>query len=344
MKKLSLLIVLLSALYGLNAQKRLTTAKMTNGIYSIFNVGLGKYMEVNEAWTAPFDDEKIMTFSSSSNNPDSYFFIDKKTKYFTIQPMNCKCTIGPSGKHHLIPIVVTHTTNNLTACDLLFEPVPGKKETYYIKVPKRNTYLIGCKNTLNTNHNLIETNTYVDESSRKIPDNTRQQWKLVKLSDHYAYVNPNQKFMIKSATSDHYWDLKGDSDNSTNKNGTTLWLSREMLHTNDKRYKLKRDQGNWVYIQVQNGGRNINVDKGNLNRKGQPLELWDRKSDLTGQRFAIIPTSPTTCVIVTYTGLALQDIDRKIKQTTLNFTPRQHWKLIYADGPNKGKTYSFKKD
>ena len=114
-----------------------------------------------------------------------------------------------------------------------------------------------------------------------------------------------------------------------------------MLHTNDKRYKFKTDHGQWVYIQVQNGGRNINVDKSNLNTDGQQLELWDRKSDLKGQRYALIPTSPTTCAIVTYTGLALQNKSQKVKQTALSFKPAQHWQLIYADGPKKGQAYKF---
>lgn len=344
--KSGLLLGLLMSICGLNAQKRLVTAQITEGIYSIYNEEVKQYLCLEGRWDETPAYNKALSFSNTRNNPNSYFYIKKEGDHYLMHPMNCDHKIGPMcDAVQLWQVVGTHLKEHMEYCDLLINPVSNKKGVYRIGLKIDSKYWSGNpKKTIVTIEGRPGQVFEASVTHGKLNKTSlRQQWKIEKMSNSYAYVDSNQKFMIKSATSPYYWDLKGDSDNSTNRNGTILWMSKKMLHTNDKRYKLKRDNGEWVYIQVQNGGRNINVDKSNLKTTGQQLELWDRKSDLKGQRYAIIPTSPTTCVFKTYAGLALENIGQKVKQNTLSFAPAQHWQLIYADGPKKGQPYYFKK-
>jgi len=174
-----------------------------------------------------------------------------------------------------------------------------------------------------------------------------QQWKVSYYPD-WSMPDPNQKFYIKAAYTNYYWDISG-SGAATNQNGAkfAMW---EFGQEGDRIYKIKSANFySWVNFEVQNGGRYLDVP-GNTNANKTQLQLWDNNNG-NGQKFAIQPTSRNTFVLRTMNWKAVDikggsSSDWKKKGAELiiydlTFRANQQFVLVYADGPHKGNAYVF---
>jgi len=211
------------------------------------------------------------------------------------------------------------------------------------------TYIIQNRNSgkvIDANNSQIDRNG-CPITQWKANGGDNQKWVL-----HYVpkwQMPPkNQAFLIKAAYTNKYWDLPGKGT-ATNVNGKgfTMW---DLDEGGDRKFKFQPSgDHNWVNIIVQNGNRMVSVPS-NSKEKGKQIVLWDANNS-PAKKFAVMFTSPTTFALVTNNwkvidiyGGGSDDWKKngaKLTQWDAHYKKNQQFKLIYADGPNKGKTYNF---
>lgn len=159
-----------------------------------------------------------------------------------------------------------------------------------------------------------------------------------------------QAFYIKSAYIYKYWDVPGKGA-GTNADGKQLAMW-DLDEEADRKFKFSPSGDNsWIFIQAQNGGRVVDIQN-NGKENGLKVQLWDSNKG-NAQKFAIMFTSPTTCVFRTHNWKAIdikgghsddwKNNGAKLNQYSPHYGKNQQFQLIYADGPNKGKGYIFEK-
>lgn len=160
---------------------------------------------------------------------------------------------------------------------------------------------------------------------------------------HIHFPDPNQEFYIKCAFSKKYWDLPGTARES-NHNGKPFQIwSKD--NGDDRKFKFKRANDRWLLIEVQNGGKLVNV-RGRSGNNGAQIDLYKQHNGGV-QRFAIQVTSPTFFVLRTQNWKTV-DVrggdnkdGNKLIQYDLHYGKNQQFQLVYANGSKKGQVYEF---
>jgi len=176
---------------------------------------------------------------------------------------------------------------------------------------------------------------------------TNQQWRMFR-QPKIATVPTDQNFLIRAPYANTYWDLPGRG-NETNEKGRNFQMWNRS-YGNDRIFRfLDSGENIWRKIQVQNGGRFVDV-QGASNASGAAIHLWDGHGGKS-QKFAIELTSHNTFVLLTRYWRAVNiaggtsedwmDEGQALKQYPVHYGPNQHFQLEYADGPNKGEIYQF---
>jgi len=334
------------------------------GRFAIRNVESGRYIDVPGG--APNQDTKEAKLQlwDMDQEPDRYFEIkaqNKEKTIFTIMPLHSNNVFDIKGgsKSSGAPLQLWNHTNS-NAQLFRFE-YGGEPLVYHIVNVNSNLLLEGDISNIRANGCKIR------QAKLQQGKNNHQKWELLETGDFWHMPDPNQKFYIKHAYSSKYWDLGGTGD-ETNKNGKKfkLWSKDE---GGDRKFKFKSaNDHSWVIMEVQNGGRAVDVPN-NSNKSNVQLQLWDKQGN-DAQKFAIFPTSPTTFVLRTkhwkaisvtwekseyskFAGFSMplggpkiedksyKRNGSKIIQKGLSYSEYQQWQLIYADGQKKGQVYKF---
>lgn len=163
-----------------------------------------------------------------------------------------------------------------------------------------------------------------------------QLWEFEDVSAK-TFTPPSDEFYIKCATTDKYWDVQGNG-NETNRNYVPLQIW-SYSNERDRIFTFIKD-GGWCNIQVQNGGKYINVQN-NSSQNHATISLFHEK-----QRFFIVPVSPDTFVLLTEQSKAV-DVESgktdkdgtRLIQYTIHAGENQCFKLEYIH--EKGRFYTF---
>jgi hypothetical protein len=300
-------------------------------VFAIQNIGNNKYLDLTNDHN--HDGAKLMVSSySPENRSDGYHKLNGSGTWKTIQPMHSTKVLDVvnwsknSGTN--IILYKNHSGDNQK-----FKFIPtGEAMTFYI-INKNSNMALGY----NYRNELIQT--YFNRND------SRQKWKLHQLPETFHIPNPNQEFYIKCAFSDKYWDLSG-SGNHTNHDGNPFQIyDLGKDDDRDRRFKFKRYDNKWVFIEVQNGGKLVNV-RGRSGNNGAHIDLY-RKHNGGVQRFAIQVTSPTFFVLRTQKRKTVDvrggdnNDGNKLIQYDLHYGKNQQFQLVYANGPKKGQVYEF---
>jgi hypothetical protein len=300
-------------------------------VFAIQNIGNNKYLDLTNDHN--HDGAKLMVSSySPENRADGYHKLNGSGTWKTIQPMHSTKVLDVvnwsknSGTN--IILYKNHSGDNQK-----FKFIPtGEAMTFYI-INKNSNMALGY----NYRNELIQT--YFNRSD------SHQKWKLHQLPETFHIPDPNQEFYIKCAFSKKYWDLSG-SGNHTNHDGNPFqiyYLGKD--DDRDRRFKFKRYDNKWVFIEVQNGGKLVNV-RGRSGNNGAHIDLY-RKHNGGVQRFAIQVTSPTFFVLRTQKRKTVDvrggdnNDGNKLIQYDLHYGKNQQFQLVYANGPKKGQVYEF---
>ncbi len=311
-------------------------------IYAFQNVKGNRYIDVPGA--APNQKQKgaKLTLWDMDEQPDRYMQLlpSNIDGYYYIQPMHGTNVWDIQGISKKDGALLQLFTRNNTPNQQFRFIYAGSPMTYIIQ--NRNSGKVIDASDSQIDRNGCPIMQWKNNSG----DN--QKWVL-----HYIpkwQMPPkNQAFLIKAAYTNKYWDLPGKGT-ATNVNGKgfTMW---DLDEGGDRKFKFQPSGDySWVNIVVQNGGRMVSVPS-NSKEKGKQIVLWDANNS-PAKKFAILFTSPTTFALVTnnwkvidiYGGGsdAWKQNGAKLTQWDAHYKKNQQFKLIYADGPNKGKTYNFK--
>ncbi len=323
-----------------NAKKEM--ADFNANIISIENVAArGKFLDVPGAAPNQGGKGTKMQLWSMDYEPDRYFRLQGSAEagYYFIHPMNSTYALDLAGgsSNDGTPLQIWDC-NKSAAQSFRFE-YAGEPLTFFIVQKGSNKVLEASNPDLGKDAVpiLLATN-------KNAPN---QKWKLTS-QDFWQFVPENQNFHIKSAYTNKYFDLPAD-ENSANANGKefNMW---DLDGGKDRIFKIHPSgDARWVNIQVQNGGRYMAVPS-NSDKEGVNIILYD-KTNGNDQKFAIMFTSPTTFVLRTNNWRAVdikgggsdewKQNGAKVMQYGDHYGKNQQFQLIYADGPNKGRTYNF---
>lgn len=310
--------------------------------YAFKNVKANRYTDLSGANENAKTKNTHIKLWSMDHDPDRYNMIFNAPikGYYHIQPLHSKYVWDMEGGKK----------NNGTKLQLWDLHKGGGQQFRFIFAGSPMTFYI---------ENPVS-GRFLDASNSKIKQNgcpimlwdahggNNQKWQLTYVPK-WQIPPKNQKFHIKMAYSNKYWDLGGDGA-ETNKNGKDfkLW---SLNNGGDRKFKIiPSGDHSWVYIQVQNGGRYVDI-QGGKNKNGTPIQLYDRNNS-KAQKFAIQFTSPTTFVLRTKWWKAvdvkggrnkIDDNGSKLHTWSTHYGPSQQFQLIYADGPRKGKAFNFLK-
>lgn len=320
------------------ADAKVEMAPPTAGKFAIQNVKAKRYLDI--PGSAPKQEGKGASVNlwDMDYNPDRYFLFKAmkgEKEYFAIQPMYSENVfdIKDASKKNAADLRVWE--RNDTSAQLFKFVYAGSPMTYYIYNKNSGKVLDASEKNINRNGCPVFQYSYHGGDNQKWKLHTAPMWSL---------PPKNQKFFIKTAYSKKYLDLPGGGK-ETDKNGKefVIW---DFDNGGDRKFKIiPTGSHSWINIQVQNGGKYMTIPN-NSNKKREHVVL-NKKSSGKDQMFAIMPTSPTTFVIRTKNWKAL-DVEgakfengTKLIQWSTHYGKSQQFKLIYADGPSKGKAFKF---
>ncbi|MCK4260498.1 MAG: RICIN domain-containing protein [Halanaerobiales bacterium] len=325
-----------------------TMAPPSSGyMYSLENVMSKKFIDIPGG--APNQERQYAKLQlwDMDDQPDRYvelFGVDNN--YFIVHPLHStEVWDVENGSTATGAAVRLWPQNNTPAQQFKFE-YAGEPLTYYIKNRNSGKYIDASRS--NVANNGCPINIYpLNNISRDAHNRDNQKWRL-HIYDKWQLPPKDQAFYVKSAYINKYWDLGGDGA-ETNQNGKQLQIW-DLDNGGDRKYKIiPSGYYSWVYLQVQNGNRHIDI-KGGSTEEGASLHLWDPHGG-NSQRFAVQFTSPTTFVLRTNNwkaadirGGGSNDWKKNgadLIQYPVHFHANQQFQLLYADGPNKGKLYHF---
>jgi hypothetical protein len=308
--------------------------------FAIENVKGRRFIDVPGAkWQAKHKNSYLQLWDMD-HDPDRYVILQQSpiAEYFVIQPMHSQYVWDVEGASTKDLAKIQLYDNNSSDAQQFKFVFAGEPLTYYI-INRRSGKVVDASDAHVGGNGCV-----IQQYSKRNTDN--QKWKLHWTGTMWAMPNAEQRFFIKCAWSNKYWDIPGDGDVNTNKSGAkfAIW---DLNSGNDRIYKiLPSGDASWINIQVQNGGKFVAIG-GNSDRSGEPLQLWG-KTNANDEKLAIQPTSPTTFVLRTNKWKAVDvasgDINKNgnaLHQWDLHFGQGQQFELIYADGPQKGQAYRF---
>ena len=313
----------------------------TSRTYALENVMAQKVIDVPGA--APHQERKDgeLQLWDMDDDPDRYVMLRKTGigNYFYIQPLHSTEFWDVEGGKIGNGTDIQLWPGNKTAAQQFEFEYAGEPLTYWIKNRNSGRYVQAARNKIKENGSKLHIN---DKNG-----GDHQKWKL-HFFDKFHMPPKDQAFFIKSAYINKYWDIGGDGA-ETNKNGVNF-QTWDIGNAGDRKYKfLPTGDHSWLNIQVQNGGRQVDVE-GQSKDAGAYLHLWDAH-DGDSQKFAVQPTSPNTFVLRTKTwktadisgGLSddWKKNGQELKQQYIHYHANQQFQLIYADGPKYGQPYEF---
>jgi hypothetical protein len=315
-------------------------ADLPDDIYAFKNVMAGKYTDLGGSGENISGKDTHIKLWDMDHGPDRYNMLINShiEDYFFIQPLHSKYVWDmEGGKHANGTKLQLWDLNRSTAQQFRFI-FAGSPMTFYIDHPASEKFINASKSNITKNGCPIQ---IWDRHTR---DNVK--WRLTHI-EKWQMPPANQSFHVKAAYSDKYWDIPG-TGGETNKNGkkVKIW---SLDGGADRKYRFKPSgDHSWVFVELQNGGKVFDiVGKGGKN--GEQIQIWD-KSGSNDQKFAVQFTSPTTFSLRTKSWKSVDMKSAKIHDNgthliewDTHYGPAQQFQLIYADGPNKGKTYNFLK-
>ncbi|MFW6351794.1 MAG: RICIN domain-containing protein [Bacteroidota bacterium] len=273
------------------------------------------------------------------HHPDRTIHIkERKANLYSFQPLHSNNVFDVSGGSNKngarIGLWDSHGGTNQ-----LFEFIyAGAPRVYNIRIAKSGKFIDAGASKIN------EKGCHVQQWSENGGEN--QKWKLESVGPQWAIPQKNQAFHIRPAYSKKYWDLGGDGP-ETNKKGKRfkLW---SLDNGGDRKYVFKSTgDHSWLNIEVQNGGRHVDVKSAKVKSNGAPLHLWDAHGG-DSQKFAMKPTSRNTFVLfskgykaVDVKGGNIDDNGSAIHLWSRHYGPSQQFVLEYADGSKKGQLFNF---
>ncbi|NOQ26620.1 MAG: hypothetical protein GQ564_14775 [Bacteroidales bacterium] len=335
-----------TSLTGANNQKWVfdkadisTMAPPSNSVYAIQNINNKKFFDMGGFGAQALGLESAVQLYDLpiSDVADRYYKINGKAEYKTIQPQHGMGVLNvKDGSEEDGALVILKKNNDNNEQNFKFE-YAGEPMTFYIVNKKSGKVL-----AYNDYEKIIQTT--------KSDQDRKQKWKLHQLPVIYYIPNSHQSFYIKCAYSNKYWDLPGlgmpgAMGFTMNINGLAFQIwSLDIFF--DRMFQFKGTRHSWLNIQVQNGGKLVNV-QGRSTENGAKIDLY-QKHDGGVQRFAIQVTSPTTFVMrtqnwktVDVAGGHYGTDGAKLLQYDLHYGANQQFQLIYVDGPNKNKPVIF---
>ncbi|MFW5974815.1 MAG: RICIN domain-containing protein [Bacteroidota bacterium] len=341
MKKYVLLFACLLLVFGVEAQrsaKRKASTTVAEGYYRIKTAASDKYMDVSGYGTAAGTKDTHIKLWDMDDGWDRIVQLTYKGDgYYEVSPAHCPHVWdieGGTGANQNGAKLQLWDNKNQSNQKFKFISAPGQN-TYYIKAKHSGKYLDAVDACINENGCAIQQWDYTGKID--------QRWVL----EHYQETVEklySGAFHIKNAYSNKYWDI-GGTGWSTNANSKQIqiWDLDDGL---DRKIKfIPSGDGPYYYLEFQNGGRFADVQGGNKNKRAR-IVLFDRKQN-DNQKFKIVPVSPDRFVFVAkHSNRAIDVIGGKINdngtdlhQWDIHKGKSQQWKFIYADGPNKGKTF-----
>ncbi len=306
--------------------------------YAIQNVMGKRFIDVPGANKNAQMKNALLQLWDMDHDPDRYMIFHKSTisNYFVIQPMHSAYVWDIEGESKENTARLQLWERHDRDGQLFSFEFAGEPLTYFI-VNKRSGKVIDASNThVGTNGcPLIQYDKHGGDN---------QKWKLY-MAPMWHMPPAGQNFYIKCSYSDKYFDL-GGADTENNINGKEL-ITWNLDGGGDRIFKIiSANAHSWVNIQIQNGGRFVSIPS-NRSENGVSLIIHD-KTNGNDQKFAIMPTSPTTFVLrtnnwkaVDVEGGTVTENGKRILQWDTHFGASQQFQLIYADGPNKGQVYRF---
>jgi hypothetical protein len=262
----------------------------------------------------------------------------KSGKLYTLQPQHSKYVFDVAGgsKNNGADILLWDYNKGTNQ---LFEFIyAGAPRVYNIRIAHSGKFMDASGGNASKNGTKVH--------QWKGHNGVNQKWKLEKVGPYWAKPPKHQAFFIRPAYSKKYWDLGGDGA-ETNQKGKRfkLWT---LNNGGDRMYKFKPSGDNaWLNIEVQNGGRRVDVKGGKVRSNGAPLHLWDAHGG-DAQKFAMKPTSRNTFILfskgykaVDVKGGDIYDNGSAIHLWSPHYGASQQFVLEYANGPKKGQLYNF---
>lgn len=315
-------------------------ASLPQEVYSFQSVKGKRFIDVPGA--APYQQNSgaKLQLWDMDNQPDRFMKLNASTVdgYYYVQPLHGTEVWDIQGL----------SKNNGALLQLFKQNSTANQQFKFVYAGSPLTYYIIDRNSGKA----------IDASDSKIGENgcpitiwnlhkgDNQKWKLQFITT-WQMPDKNQNFHIRCAYAIKYFDLPGDQ-NSSNANGKPIVIW-DLDGGTDRIFKiLPSGDHSWVNIEVQNGGRWVSIPSNSKENRTQAV-IWD-KNGSPAKKFAIQFTSPTTFVIRTNNWKALdceggKDAYKKngtrVIQWDPSFAENQQFKLIYADGPKKGKVYNF---
>lgn len=289
----------------------------------------GKGSKLN-LWGLDGGPDRTIQLIDVANNPGKYY----------LQPLHDNFVFDvEGGSKNNGALVQLYDLNNTAAQQFEFV-YAGEPMTFFIRNVNSGKYLDADKSQTSVEGCKIQ-----QYDLQPTGSNDHQKWRLVSCGTMWAMPPADQAFYIRCAYTEKYWDLPGRGA-ETNANGLSfaIWDKDD---DGDRKFKFpSANSHSWVNIQVQNGGRFVAIPS-NGSANGTSVILYDKTND-NDQKFAIKPTGPNTCVIltsnwraVTVAGDATNTNGSKLHIWSQHYHPSQQFVLIYADGPNVGKSYKF---
>jgi hypothetical protein len=262
----------------------------------------------------------------------------KSGKLYTFQPQHSKYVFDVAGGSHSNGADIALWDYN-KGTNQLFEFIyAGAPRVYNIRIAHSGKFVDASGGSASKNGTKVH--------QWRGHNGANQKWKLEKVGPYWAKPPKHQAFFIRPAYSKKYWDLGGDGA-ETNQKGKRfkLWT---LNSGGDRMYKFKPSgDHSWLNIQVQNGGRRVDVKGSKVRSNGAPLHLWDAHGG-DSQKFAMKPTSRNTFVLfskgykaVDVKGGDIYDNGSAIHLWSPHYGASQQFVLEYANGPKKGQLYNF---
>jgi len=274
------------------------------------------------------------------HQPDRYMMLRNTTdkNFFTIQPLHSKEWLDVQGGSKNNGAKLQLWDPNNSSAQMFKFVYAGSPMTYYIINRNSGKAIDASDGKINQNGCPIQQWDFNGQD--------QQKWKL-RFVTKWQKPPKNQRFYIKCAYTNKYWDLPG-TGGATNQNGKgfALW---DLDNGGDRKVRiLPSGDHSWVNIEVQNGGRWVSVP-GNSKENRKQIVLWD-KNNSPAKKFAIMFTSPSTFVLRTHNWKAIdaeggpanyRKNGARLIQWDPSYKANQQFQLIYADGPKKGQVYKF---
>lgn len=321
-------------------------APPAQGVYAIQNVASGKTLDVPGSAPTQKHEQAELQLWNHSEEPDRYFLLTHTDiagkSYFYIQPQHGTevFDIEAKGKDNGTVLQLYRKTSE---SNQQFEFIyAGSPLTYTIRDRNSGKFLDAVDSTLDKNGCRVQ----IWDANGALD----QKWKLFDYHKQWIMPPAEQKFLVKSAYSDKYWDIPG-TGSGTNANGKKLTMWKLDGGTDRMFSFLPTGDYSWINIQCQNGGKLLDV-VGDGGANGKRVQLWD-STRANDQKFALQFTSPTTFAVRTNAwkifdivgnpsdGNEWKENGREIQTYDPEYRADQQFQLIYADGIKKGQVFRF---